>query len=395
MSLRKIPLFWLSFCIFSLLARAEPIIRVSDDASLRQALRQARAGTHIVIVPGRYQPGIYAANLKGTPEQPIVIEGAEPEKPPVFEGGSQAWHLSRCAYLTLRHLAVRGQKINGINIDDGGTLDQPTNHIRLEHLHVADVGPRGNFDAIKLSGVDDFVLKDCTITGWGGQAVDMVGCHRGLIIGCTFRGKAGFSQATGPQTKGGSSQVRVHRCLFLNAGERAVNLGGSTGLAYFRPKGAKYEARDIRVEGCTFVNSLAPVAFVGVDGAVFRYNTIFHPKRWVLRILQETTSEGFVLCRKGRFERNLIVFRHADLADAVNVGPHTRPETFTLASNLWYCEDRPQRSQPRLPVSETGGLYGVNPRLTAPEKGQFQPRNPQAAPYGASAWLGESQGPSE
>jgi hypothetical protein len=91
----------------------------------------------------------------------------------------------------------------------------------------------------------------------------------------------------------------------------------------------------------------------------------------------------------------LIVFRHADLADAVNVGPHTRPETFTLASNLWYCEDRPQRSQPRLPVSETGGLYGVNPRLTAPEKGQFQPRNPQAAPYGASAWLGESQGPSE
>jgi hypothetical protein len=139
----------------------------------------------------------------------------------------------------------------------------------------------------------------------------MVGCHRGLIEGCRFLGREGFSQATGPQTKGGSSEIVIRRCLFVDAGQRAVNLGGSTGMAYFRPPGARYEARDITVEGCVFVGSQAPIAFVGVDGATVRYNTIYRPSRWVMRILQETTEPGFPPCRNGRFEHNLIVFRAA------------------------------------------------------------------------------------
>ena len=75
------------------------------------------------------------------------------------------------------------------------------------------------------------------VEGWGGQAVDMVGCHRGLIDSCTFRGKPGLSQHTGPQTKGGSHEVTIRRCLFDHAEARAVNLGGSTGLRFFRPQG--------------------------------------------------------------------------------------------------------------------------------------------------------------
>jgi hypothetical protein len=124
---------------------------------------------------------VWAANLQGTVQQPIVIEGSDEKNPPLFEGGTEAWHLSACAYLTLRNIAVRKQTGNGINIDDGGTYETPAHHITLEKLHVADIGPQGNHDAIKLSGVDDFVVRDCTVEGWGGQAVDMVGCHQGLI----------------------------------------------------------------------------------------------------------------------------------------------------------------------------------------------------------------------
>jgi len=257
---------------------AERLVPVGDDASLRAALRKAGPGSVIRIAAGRYQPGVYVAGLKGTEQEPVLIEGIDEANPPVFEGGSQAWHLSDCAHVTLRNIAVRGQTGNGINVDDGGTLDTPAQHIVLEKIRVSDIGPRGNRDGIKLSGVDDFVVRACTVEGWGGQAVDMVGCHRGVIEECTFRGKEGFSQDTGPQTKGGSSQVVIRRCLFLDAGGRAVNLGGSTGLAFFRPKGALYEAKDIRVEGCTFVGSQAPVAFVGVYGAVVQYNTIYRPR---------------------------------------------------------------------------------------------------------------------
>ena len=365
---------------------ADRAVLVGHDASLRAALRSAQPGTHIRIAPGRYRPGVWVEKLRGTRQQPILIEGADEKNPPMFEGGAEAWHLSDCAYLTLRNIAVRKQTGNGINIDDGGTFDTPSHHITLEKIHVADIGPKGNHDAIKLSGVDDFVVRDCAIEGWGGQAVDMVGCHRGLIDGCTFRGKPGFSQDTGPQTKGGSREIAIRRCLFDNAGARAVNLGGSTGLRFFRPPGALYEAKDITVEGCTFIGSQAPIAYVGVDGAVVRYSTIYHPSKWVLRILQETTEKGFAPCANGRFERNLVVFRRAEVQVFVNVGPNTRPETFNFADNLWFCEDRPQASKPALPVPESGGVYGVDPRLAAPAEKLLRPRNTQAAGFGATAW---------
>ncbi len=372
--------------MFSLAARAsaaEQVVQVADDGALRTALSRAHPGVRIRIAPGSYRPGIYVSGLRGTEQAPIVIEGARPEAPPLFEGGNEAWHLSDCAYVTLRHIAVRGQTRNGINVDDGGTFDTPAHHIRLEHLRVSDIGPNGNYDAIKLSGVDDFAVLGCRIEGWGGQAVDMVGCHRGVIEECRFRGKEGFSQSAGPQAKGGSSQITIRRCWFEGPVARAVNLGGSTGMAFFRPRGAQYEAKDITVEGCTFVGGEAPVAFVGVDGAQVRYNTIYRPEKWVLRILQETTAPGFVRCRNGRFEHNLVVFRRADVGVFVNIGPNTQPETFVFARNWWYCEDRPAASRPQLPTAESGGVYGLDPRLARPEDG-LRPTKPQAAGYGAT-----------
>jgi len=40
-----------------------------------------------------------------------------------------------------------------------------------------------------------------------------------------------------------------------------------------------------------------------------RQNTLHVPRRFALRILQETTADGFVPCRDGEFSRNLVVFR--------------------------------------------------------------------------------------
>ena len=157
---------------------AETVVHVGDDASLRAALGHARPGTCIRIGAGSYRPGIYVRNLKGTAREPIVIEGADPDHPPRFEGGGTGWQLSDCEHLRLRNILVRGQTQNGINVDDGGSFDTPAHHVVLEGIDVAEIGPRGNFDAIKLSGVDDFIVRGCKIEGWGGQGVDMVGCHR-------------------------------------------------------------------------------------------------------------------------------------------------------------------------------------------------------------------------
>jgi hypothetical protein len=363
------------------LARAE--IEVADDSALQNALRQARAGDVIRIAPGRYRPGVYASQLRGSENSPIVIEAANLEQPPRFEGGSVGWHLQGCAWVTLKNLEIADASGNGINIDDGGGAGG--RHITLDGLRVSGIGPTGNRDGIKLSGLDDFVVRNCRVEGWGGEGIDMVGCHRGVVEECTFIGREGHSQTCGVQTKGGSRDVVIRRCRFEDVAGRSVNIGGSTGKPYFRPADATYEAKDITVEGCTFIGSDAPVSFVGVDGAVVRYNTIVNPRRWILRILQETTAPEFVPSRNGVFEHNLILFKAGEIRTPINIGGSTAPETFVFRENWWYASDRPSASRPSLPTPEEGGVYGLDPRWR--EVGG--PGNSEARGYGARALRGE------
>ncbi len=247
-------------------------VTVSDLQALRDAMAAAQPGTRILIAPGDYPGGLYLSDLHGTEEQPVVIAGADPDHPPRFVGGGQAFHFAEVSHLELRDLVLTGGTGNGLNIDDGGTFDTPAHHIVLERLTVTDVGPEGNRDGIKLSGVDDFAVRNCRIERWGdgGSGIDMVGCHRGVIEGCVFRARVS-DRSEGVQAKGGCRDITVRRCLFAPGGGRGVNIGGSTGLQFFRPKVEGFEAKDITVEGNVFVGGFAPVAFVGVDGATVRF----------------------------------------------------------------------------------------------------------------------------
>ena len=139
---------------------------------------------------------------------------------------------------------------------------------------------------------------------------------------------------------------------------------------------------------------MTPVAFVGVDGATVRHNTIYRPRRWGLRILQETRQPGFVPCRNGRFTDNLIAFRSDEMAVPVNVGPGTAPETFTLARNAWYCLDAPERSRPRLPIAEADGVYGVDPRFRDAEGGdlRLRPDGPASRAGARADAIGSAEG---
>ncbi|MBV6457155.1 MAG: hypothetical protein HONBIEJF_00262 [Fimbriimonadaceae bacterium] len=366
-------------------------VRVRNDNELRQAVVAAKPGDRILIEPGSYRGGISFQNLAGKPGQPIVIAGGDPKRPPKFSGGGSAIHLSDISHVELRDIQIVNPQHNGLNIDDGGTLETPSHHVVLANIQVSDM-PAGNNDGIKLSGLDDFVVRNCTVQRWGGSAIDMVGCHRGRIEGCTFR-KGGSS---GVQAKGGSSEIVIQGSLFHDYGERGVNLGGSTGEPYFRPpismmpaKG-RYEARDLRVTGCTFVGGTAPIAFVGVTGAHVDFNTIYVPKQWAMRILQETTSTGFLPSQRGRFTDNLVIFRSDQwAAGGVNIGPGTQPETFTFERNFWYCMDRPSHSRPQLPTAERDGQYGLDPQLSDPDKLDFRVQTGSPAKkFGAHAGPG-------
>jgi hypothetical protein len=339
-------------------------VRVADSDQLRAALRDLKPGTTVLLAPGTYEGGHHLAGVAGTEKAPVEIRGADPANPPLLTGGGgSAFQLSDCSWFRLAHLRVKGFPANGINIDDGGALDRPARDVTVESVVVEDTGPRGNHDGLKMSGVAGFLVKDCRFEGWGGSAIDMVGCRDGVVDGCRFEGKEGFSGDNAVQVKGGTRDVLVHRNWFRDAGQRAINLGGSTGLAYFRPAVGEFEATAIEVAGNRFHGSVAPVAFVSSVGGRVHHNTIHLPRKWVLRILQEQTDPRFKACREGVFEENLVVLDGA-VSTAVNVGPNTAPDTFRFRRNAWWSGDG--RPAPALPVREEDGVSGVDPKLEDP-----------------------------
>ena len=332
-------------------------IRVADSAGLRKAMAQLVPGTVLLLEPGVYEGGVSVRDVAGTEEAPIVIQGADPNRPPVFRKGGTALQFSDCRYLTLRNIRVEGFPGNGINVDDGGSFETPAHHITLENLTILETGPKGNHDALKMSGVDHFTVRQCHFEAWGGSGIDMVGCHHGVVEDCTFTGRAGFSQDNAVQLKGGTEDVLVQCCLFTKAGQRSINLGGSTGLEFFRPNVQDYEAKNITVAGNRFEGCMAPIAWVTADGGHVLHNTIVLPDRWVLRILQETGDPQFKPCHSGVFEDNLVIY-DSQVQIFVNVGLRTAPETFVFRHNVW-C-DTGRGRKPSLPVAEENGIYLSN-----------------------------------
>lgn len=344
-------------------------------ATIQRAVQSAGPGAAVRVHAGTYAGGIYLNDLAGMEAAPLWIGGAPGEARPVIEGGSEGLHLTRVRYLILHDLEVRHASNNGVNCDDGGDYANPeaTRHIIFRNLYIHHIGGTGNQDCLKLSGVDDYYVLDSEFTACGGgisgSGVDHVGCHDGLLAGNYFHDLS----ANAVQCKGGSARIEIRANLMVNAGVRAVNMGGSAGFTYFRPPLStttpNVEAREIRVTANVIRGSDTPFAFVGCVECVAAHNTVVNPTRWLLRILQETTSTGeyeFLPCAHNTVINNLFYFDRSALSTYVNIGPDTAPETFVFSHNLWYAHNNPAQSAPSLPVAETGAIIGADPLLLSP-----------------------------
>jgi hypothetical protein len=336
--------------------------------TISRGLQGVLPGDAIRLLPGNHTRNNSIENLAGTSNAPIWIGGVPGQARPVISGGSTAIHLSKIRYVILENLEVNGASANGINCDDGGDYanSDATRHVLFRNLYIHDIGTGHNNDGLKLSGVNDYFVLDCRFVrmSQGGSGIDHVGCHRGVIARCTFV-DAGSNAI---QCKGGSEDIEIRANHIINGGARAINLGGSTGFQFFRPPLStnvpNVEARNIRVVANLFLNSDAPVAFVGAVNSLVANNTIIKPQRWVLRILQETVSRGgytFLPCGSNQFVNNVAYYDRSRLSTHVNNGANTDAASFTFANNLWYAFDQPERSKPILLSAETDGLYGQDP----------------------------------
>ena len=349
------------------------------------AARNATPGTRIVLQPGTYPADGSMGRRQGTANEPIAIVA---NGNVVFDaiGATSAMHFTDPRYLVLQGFAVINSSAHGINIDDGGSYDTPAEHVIVRNLTFRNIGTGGNHDCLKMSGVDRFLVLDSEFDDCDhGEAIDMVGCHEGVVKGNFFHNMP----INAINTKGGSSDILIQGNRFADIASRAINAGGSTGTPYFRPLDAPYEGALIRMPANIFErvgqNSGASVSFTGCDHCVFANNTIIEPSTYIVRILQESQDVRFVPSRNGYFINNLILFNTADIRTYVNIGAGTAPETFTFGNNLWYALDNANFSGPNISSSipaETGSIIQQDPQINLTNENYAIPLTSPAASNG-------------
>jgi hypothetical protein len=362
----------------SALAAAAREVSVSDIATLDAALREPQPGDTIILAPGRYEmDGAEYNYLFGNNLKNVTIRSQNPDDPAIIDGNGigRVILLRSPEKLTLENLIIENMTEGGLNIDDNDDTGEiskpwkPASQVTLRNLIVRYIGTNGgNIDGIKLSGLSDFHIDNVQIIDWGdgGSAIDMVGCHKGVIEASLFRNTQQNILTTGIVTKGGSKNITIRKNRFeLPKGfGRAVKLGGSTSAGFFRfaDGDSGYEASKITVEDNTVLGGRSAFSYVNIEGGLVQRNIIYQPADWVIRILDEAEVSGLTATRKGRFLDNTIVF-DKQLKTAVNIGERTQAGSFIFQGNHWYNPDNPSKSKPQLPSPEIGGVYGNDPGI--------------------------------
>jgi Right handed beta helix region len=358
-------LTWAAQGLLAAPARAEDR-PAATRSEIVAALDAARAGDRILIAPGHYAGGLYKQDLAD-----VTLRGADPADPPVIEGGAGGIQLSDATGVTIEHLIIEGAAGNGINVDDGGTFATPSTAITIRDVVVRDLNPSGNNVGIKASGVTGLLIEGVKVYNWGdaGDGIDLVGSHDVLIQNSLFRHTSGAARAM--QIKGGSKNVivRANRIELPIGKGRALQVGGVTGVPYFRfiDGDSGYEAARVTIEGNVIIGASSALAWVNIDGGVFHHNFVKRPGEWVFRILNENQGRPIVQTQYGVFTDNVIVFndRLPEWRSIGNYGPGVLEDTFTFARNHWFNPANPTAagSTPQLPAIEANGTYGDDPAI--------------------------------
>jgi hypothetical protein len=354
--MKSVYFFFTTFSCFVNPILSQNILHVGPGrtyANPVQAAAQAKPGDTILLHPATYTGPFFIDNLAGNSRAWITIKGTNRDQV-IFQGGSESLHFTDPKFVIISDMTITGQTGNGMNIDDGGTYDTPAKHVLIQRLTFRNMAASGNNDMLKLSGLDSFTVSHCHFENGaaGGSGIDMVGCHYGNFNTNRFINQGSNSI----QAKGASSHIHIERNYFTNGGQRTLNLGGSTGAAFFRPFGANYEARDLLVTANIIEGSDAPIAFVGCRNVQVINNTIIHPVNWIMRILQESSDTSFYQsCANNVFANNIVVVNNTLRTD-VNIGPNTVPASFKFSNNLWYHSQNTSWNGPQLPAAESARL---------------------------------------
>ncbi len=347
---------------WGLIGNAPAAVRIVDNSTeFRAALGRLQPGDTLALSPGTYFGNLRLDGLRGTPDAPIVIRARDTDQPPVILGSDFGLHLQHCAHIHLKHLRLTGFSKNAITVQGPGNAQvTPAQDLLLEDLVITETHPREQAHAIALSGVRGITIRRCRIEAWGGAAIDIRGAAEVRVDDCRLIGREGRGQRWGIRMHGGSRDILVRHSLFRWAGEQALLLGIPAGPADRAPRHPGPQVQGATIAGNRFFGSVTTLLLTSAHDSVFLQNTIVLPHLAPLAILPDDDDPTSANLTGVRFERNLCVL-DPRVIRTVTLKQTSRLDSVHFHSNAWFRvgQDRPIR----LPIPETDGLHGLDPRI--------------------------------
>ena len=318
---------------------------------LEEAAPRATPGTRIVLAPGNYPAGVTLSDLRGTATAPIWIEGPATGDRAALEGNNFGLHLESPQYLVIRNLDMKGNMTGAaFNIDDGVLTDRVTaDHVEIAHVRVERAAA-----AFRLTGVDNIRLLDIDIDA-GQRGVQLAGVHHGIVADIRMHAISEH----GIKISAGSTDLDVRRNR-IEAAQRALWLGGGTGITEFRPPlgtEGNYEAADIRFTNNVIVGGQPVIVCGQCTDSLIASNLIRGDDRTsiVFNLVDEHgVVGGFVASGKLRVLNNVI---EAQKTPSTWFGAtQEQSDTCTFSHNLWYDSSKPD-VRPAVPSADPGAIF--------------------------------------
>ena len=350
-----------------------------------------KPGDEVVLMPGKHRP-ISLQGLAGTHEQPILVRGLSPTAPAVIAADRFGLELHRCQHIVVQDIAISGATIHGIAIDDEPRAEdgQPFNaNIILRNLKVEETGPKGQRDAISLSGVTNVQINSSVIEGWAGAAVNMVACSQITLDALRTIALEDHTQFFGVTMRAGCAQIMIKNSRFEKTANAGIFVGGTTDLTHFRPAipdvvspGSVSEVSGLIIDHCLFLHCTRPFDFAHAADWSIRQNTIVRPVDLILSLRLEQQSDKFNRGGRGMLGLNLMIWEPGELTRLALVDESINLRNFQLGRNLLWSTDTPEDRGKlgALPQSKTGAeqVTDLDPHLDE----NFTPQMPPARVFG-------------
>jgi len=365
---------------------------VSPGESWQRIAARLDAGDEVLLRPGRHV-GAMLEDCHGEPSRPIVIRSLDPQRPAVIDAENYGLRLRGCSHVHIKDLAIENAKVAGIAIESasaGGDEDTtpPSLGFELTNVAVRDTGPSGARHGIALRDIQDVQLRDVTVTGWGGSAIEAVGV-RGLVVQrSTLRGKDGFTQQAGIRLRAGTERVEIAESLLDECGAEAIVVGGASKAAEFPahlpPLGedGRDEASSVLVQQTVIVGPQCALSVIHGSSVRLESCTIVRPRRYVVSIRDEPSPVKRRATRDVVLGSCIVTWIPGDLSLPAHIPDPADQQALNLEENLWWCSGWDEESVRLLPwpgAEPAEQLTDLDPDLDS----AFTPRAIRAEGFGA------------